>query len=257
MILAGFLFLLPLTGESSNDSCSYRNLFMHLYPEGKVQNTMTRPVKNHTTPTQVTLDVLIYAILDMNEKDQKFISYVWIDMLWHDEYISWNPEDFCGIENITIPTKQLWTPDLTIEEMTGENKASASPYVIVYNHSEVWLRNDMMVVSICKMNVYKFPFDTQSCDLSFKSTIYSNKEMRFLPWVNSSRSTNWTLTMIRSQSEWLLINMTITNKTVDNFELKQSMLVYTVSFYGYRHTEMDSEVFPFHLYVSRQYKYFF
>ena len=62
--------------------------------------------------------------------------------------------------------------------------------------------------------------------------------------------------MIRSQSEWLLINMTITNKTVDNFELKQSMLVYTVSFYGYRHTEMDSEVFPFHLYVSRQYKYF-
>ena len=39
---------------------------MHLYPEDKVQpNTMTRPVKNYTTPTEVMLDVLIYAILDL------------------------------------------------------------------------------------------------------------------------------------------------------------------------------------------------
>uniref|UniRef100_A0A671XII7 Uncharacterized protein n=1 Tax=Sparus aurata TaxID=8175 RepID=A0A671XII7_SPAAU len=86
----------------------------------------------------------------------------------------------------------------------------------------------MLVISTCKMNVYKFPFDSQSCDLSFKSAIYSDAEMQFFPSVNSSRSTNWTLTMIRSQSEWLLINITITSKTVDNFEHNQSMLVYTI-----------------------------
>ncbi|XP_036936662.1 5-hydroxytryptamine receptor 3A-like [Acanthopagrus latus] len=81
MMLAGFLFLLLLTdGESSNGNCTYRQLFMRLYPKGKGQNTMTRPVTNHTTPTEVRLDVLIYAILDLNEKDQKFVSYVWIDM---------------------------------------------------------------------------------------------------------------------------------------------------------------------------------
>ncbi|XP_030255477.1 5-hydroxytryptamine receptor 3A-like isoform X2 [Sparus aurata] len=211
MMLAGFVFLLLLTdGESSNSNCTYRQLFTRLYPKGKGQNTMTRPVTIHTTPTEVMLDVLIYAILDLNEKDQKFVSYVWIDMHWKDEYISWNEEDFCGIDKILIPTKQLWMPDLTIEEI------------------EVWLRNDMLVISTCKMNVYKFPFDIQSCNLSFKSAMYSDEEMQFFQIGNSSRSTNWTLTMIRSQSEWLLINMDITNTIVDNFGLNQSMLVYTI-----------------------------
>uniref|UniRef100_A0A671XC50 Si:dkey-49c17.4 n=1 Tax=Sparus aurata TaxID=8175 RepID=A0A671XC50_SPAAU len=229
MMLAGFLFLLLLTdGESSNDSCSYLDIFTHLYPKGKGQNTMVRPVKNHTTTTEALLAVLIYAILDLNEKDQKFVSYVWIDMHWKDEYISWNEEDFCGIDKILIPTKQLWMPDLTIEEMTEKDKASASPYLTVFNDSEVWLRNDMLVISTCKMNVYKFPFDIQSCNLSFKSAMYSDEEMQFFQIGNSSRSTNWTLTMIRSQSEWLLINMDITNTIVDNFGLNQSMLVYTI-----------------------------
>uniref|UniRef100_A0A671XC46 Uncharacterized protein n=2 Tax=Sparus aurata TaxID=8175 RepID=A0A671XC46_SPAAU len=112
--------------------------------------------------------------------------------------------------------------------MTEKDKASASPYVIVYNSGQVWLRNDMLVISTCKMNVYKFPFDSQSCDLSFKSAMFTNKEMQFLPWDNSSRSTNWTLKMIRSQSEWLFINTTITNKTEDNFGLNQSMMIFTI-----------------------------
>ncbi|XP_036938099.1 5-hydroxytryptamine receptor 3A-like [Acanthopagrus latus] len=226
-MLAGFIFLLLLT-ELINGSCNYLDLFTNLYPKGKAQNTMTRPVKNYTTTTEALLAVLIYAILDLNEKDQKFVSYIWIDMLWRDEHISWNPMDFCDIENITIPSKQLWTPDLTIEEMTEKDKASASPYVIVFSSGRIWLRNDMMVISTCKMNVYKFPFDNQSCNLSFKSAMFTNKEIRFLPWDNSSRSTNWTLSMIRSQSEWLFINTDITNKTVNNFGLNQSMMVFTI-----------------------------
>ena len=60
----------------------------------------------------------------------------------------------------------------------------------------------------------------------------TDMEMHFSQWSNSSRTTNWTLTMIRSQSEWLFINMTIISKTVDNFGINQSMLVYTVSIYG-------------------------
>lgn len=34
---------------------------------------------------------------------------------------------------------------------------------------------------------------------------------------------------MRSQYEWLFVSMTVTNKTVDMFDLKQDMLIYTVS----------------------------
>lgn len=32
-----------------------------------------------------------------------------------------------------------------------------------------------------------------------------------------------------TQYEWLFVSMTVTNKTVDMFDLKQDMLIYTVS----------------------------
>lgn len=40
--------------------------------------------------------------------------------------------------------------------------------------------------------------------------------------------------MMRTQYEWLFINMTVTNKTVNMFGLKQDVLIYTVSDTGYR-----------------------
>ena len=52
-------------GELINGSCNYLDLFTNLYPKGKAQNTMTRPVKNYTTTTEALLAVLIYAILDL------------------------------------------------------------------------------------------------------------------------------------------------------------------------------------------------
>ncbi|XP_073345274.1 5-hydroxytryptamine receptor 3A-like [Pagrus major] len=229
-MLAGFLFLLLLTdGESSNSSCSYRDLYRYLNPTGKKENTMTRPVKNHTEPIEIILDVLIYAILDVNEKEQKFVSYIWIDMKWVDEYMSWNPADFCDIDDMILPTKKLWNPDLAIEEMTERDKATESPFLGVYSNGTVWLRNDMMVISTCTMNVYKFPFDSQSCTLSFKSNRYTDKEMHLVQLADSTHNTNWSHRKMRTQSEWLFINMDITNKTSDNFGLNQSMLVCTIN----------------------------
>lgn len=36
---------------------------------------------------------------------------------WHNEFISWDPDQFCGIDNVSLPTEALWQPDITIEEM--------------------------------------------------------------------------------------------------------------------------------------------
>ncbi|XP_073345289.1 5-hydroxytryptamine receptor 3A-like [Pagrus major] len=228
-MLAGFLFLLLLTdGESSNSNCSYRDLYQLLKSEGVGKNNMIRPVKNHTSPTEVELYILIYAILDVNEKEQKFVSYVWIDLIWFDEYISWNPDDFCGLKAITLSKDQLWKPDITIEEMTEKDKINKSPYLSVSYRGQVFVRNDMMVVSTCTMRVYKFPFDVQRCTLSFKSDIHSDKEIQLIKNSSSSYSTEWSIAKMRTQSEWVFLHMNVSNTTVDNFEIQQTMVVYTI-----------------------------
>ncbi|XP_059181179.1 5-hydroxytryptamine receptor 3A-like [Centropristis striata] len=189
---------------------------------------MIRPGR-YGSPTEVELDVLIYAIIDVNEKDQKFISCLWIDMVWKDEFLSWDTSKSCGIQDILLPTKEVWTPDLTIEEMTEKDKAMPSPYVFITSGGRVIFRITMVVTSTCKMEVYKFPFDFQSCNLSFKSVIHPDTFIQLKEMVNVSWTKMWTKKIMRTQSEWLFVDIKTNNKTVNNFGFNQSMLVYTIT----------------------------
>ncbi|KAF1373665.1 hypothetical protein PFLUV_G00241310 [Perca fluviatilis] len=259
MMLAGFLFLLLLTGgspfrfpdqsehsddqqmssytvkenldsgEISRKTCSYQDVLDYLkLNKNNDMYTMTRPVKDFKNRTWVHLQIVIYGILDVREIEQTFIPYVWIYMKWQNEHIRWFPPAFCGIEQVVVPTKLLWKPDLTIEEMTEKDKAPPSPYLTIDWKGDVTLRNDLMIVSSCKMQVYKFPFDVQSCNLSFKSAAYSDDEITFETIKDGFKNTEWTHQLMRAQYEWLFISLTVNNKTVNDLIYNQSMIVYTI-----------------------------
>ncbi|XP_059181175.1 5-hydroxytryptamine receptor 3A-like [Centropristis striata] len=212
--------------KSSIGNCTLRDVLRYLKLSKTNENSMVRP-GNQGSPTKIDLYVMVFAIIDVNEKDQKFVSYLWIDMIWHDENVTWNPDDFCNITNINVPTEVVWTPDLTIEEMTEKDKALPSPYVWVFNNGKIFQRISMVVTSTCKMEVYKFPFDVQSCNLSFKSVMHSDDHILFLE--TGSSSLNWSKKMMLTQSEWLFIDMLSNNKTTNNFGVNQKILVYTIT----------------------------
>uniref|UniRef100_A0A665VH90 Si:dkey-49c17.4 n=1 Tax=Echeneis naucrates TaxID=173247 RepID=A0A665VH90_ECHNA len=228
-MFAGLLFLLVLTdGTSSEENCSYQEVVNYLnLTKNSERFSMTRPVKNYRRPTWVYLEVLLYAILDVVEKDQKFIPYVWTVMRWHNEYISWDPNQFCGIDNVSLPVELLWKPDLTIEEMTEKDKAPPSPYLTINNRGDVEVQNDQVLVSTCRMHIYNFPFDIQSCNLSFKSVIHTAKDIRLQASDNSSEATEWSREVMRTQYEWLFINMTVTSNNASSL-FAQDMIIYSI-----------------------------
>ncbi|XP_062298245.1 5-hydroxytryptamine receptor 3A-like [Scomber scombrus] len=228
-MLAGLFSLLLFTdGVYSERNCSYQDVLTHLnLTQNNELYSMTRPVKNYKQPTRVSLEVALYAILDVVEKEQKFIPYVWTVMRWHNEYISWDPKEFCGIDNVSLPTNILWQPDLTIEEMTEKDKAPPSPFLSINDKGYVEVQNDQVLVSTCRMHIYNFPFDIQSCNLSFKSVIHTVRDIRLHPSDNSSEATEWSREVMRTQYEWLFINMTVTNHNASDL-LGQDMIVYTV-----------------------------
>ncbi|XP_054899025.1 5-hydroxytryptamine receptor 3A-like [Poeciliopsis prolifica] len=229
-MLVGFLFLLLISDEiNSEENCSYQDVLNYLnLSRSNELFSMTRPVKNYKNPTLVSLEVLLYAILDVVEKDQKFIPYVWTVIRWNNEYISWDPDQFCGIDNVSIPTELLWKPDLTIEEMTEKDKAPPSPYLTINNKGDVEVQNDQVLVSTCRMHIYKFPFDIQSCDLTFKSIIHTVKEIRLQPSDNSSEATEWSREVMRTQYEWLFINMIVTTNNA-TISTDQDLVIYTIT----------------------------
>ncbi|XP_038592501.1 5-hydroxytryptamine receptor 3A-like [Micropterus salmoides] len=168
-----YLDILPVNSDSSEGKCGYQDVLNYLnLTKNNDLYTMARPVINYTTTTNVYLQMLVHSILDVKETDQTFVPYIWIYMAWQNEHIYWKPEDFCGLSSMSVPIDRLWRPDITIEEMTEMDKAPPSPYIRIFWNGWVVRLNDMVLVSTCKMQVYKFPFDIQSCNISFKSAIH-------------------------------------------------------------------------------------
>eukprot|EP00066_Takifugu_rubripes_P028499 XP_011617765.1 PREDICTED: 5-hydroxytryptamine receptor 3A-like [Takifugu rubripes] len=257
-MLTGFFWLLFLAeGVHPQNNCSYQEVLDHLkITKSNELYYMTRPVKNYKRPTLVSLEVLLYAILDVVEKEQKFIPYVWTVIRWHNEHISWDPKHFCGINNLSLPAEILWKPDLTIEEMTEKDKAPPSPYLTINNMGYVEIQNDQVLVSTCRMHIYKFPFDAQSCNLSFKSVIHTAKDIRLLASDNSSEATEWSRELMRTQYEWLFINMIVTTENATDLE-GQDVIVYTVRRAGWlqvniRRSELSRDIRPFQITMKRR-----
>ncbi|XP_031602914.1 5-hydroxytryptamine receptor 3E-like [Oreochromis aureus] len=210
--------------------CNFQAIVRHLnLSKDSLKYTMSRPIINNSHHTDVSLEMKLYAILDMREIDQTLISYIWVYLEWTNEYIKWDPNQFCGIKDMTIPTAYLWMPDITIVEMTEKDKASPSPYLCVNHDGVIEYRNDQVVVSTCKLHVYKFPFDFQKCNISFKSIMYSDAEIKLKPDNSNKTVTEWSRDFMQTQYEWLFVDMSVTNRTVNEFDFNQLMVVYTIT----------------------------
>uniref|UniRef100_A0AAQ4R0L1 5-hydroxytryptamine receptor 3A-like n=2 Tax=Gasterosteus aculeatus aculeatus TaxID=481459 RepID=A0AAQ4R0L1_GASAC len=208
-------------------NCSHRAVYKYLKLVKDNDISKIGP-SFYNFPTEVNVEVRLYAILDVNEKEQRFVSYIWIVSFWYDPDIYWKPADFCNISTIYPPSDVLWTPDLTIEEMIEDNKVSKSPYVSLDDRGFVVLRSNMVVVSSCRMEVYKFPFDVQNCKLSFKSIAHTSKDLKITNWMEKQLNFERSLERM-TQSEWLFVNLNISEEVVYDLDGYKTMLIYTIT----------------------------
>ncbi|XP_022598034.1 5-hydroxytryptamine receptor 3A-like [Seriola dumerili] len=212
-----FFVLIFLTGEASSEKvCSYQDVldYLNLTTENSVFK-LTRPVLDYTHPTVVELDIILYAILAV---------------MWNNEHISWDPAQFCGITQVSVPRDMLWRPDLFIYEMIQKDESPQNPYMYVSYNGMVTSEEDVKVVSTCKMDVHKFPFDTQRCNISIGSAIHCADEIRLLPSSNSSRATQFSREVMKTQGEWEFLQLSVNNHnfTYDNREWEQLIYTFTI-----------------------------
>ncbi|KAG7261279.1 hypothetical protein CRUP_036563 [Coryphaenoides rupestris] len=121
-----------------------------------------RPVKDWRDSTTVAIDLMIYSILNV---------------AWTDEFLVWNPEDFDEVKQVSIPTANVWVPDILINEFVDVGKSPDIPYVYVTHEGRVSNYKPIQVVTACTLNIYNFPFDVQNCSLSFQSWLHTNKSL--------------------------------------------------------------------------------
>ncbi|XP_051274684.1 5-hydroxytryptamine receptor 3A-like isoform X3 [Dicentrarchus labrax] len=143
-------------------------------------------------------------------------------MFWENEFMSWNPKEFCdgGFLKCKHPPAQHQT-------RTEKDKAPPTPYLHITANGFVESINNQVIISTCRMQVYKFPFDIQSCNISVKSVIHSDWEMDLLVFNNKSKIADLRHDFI--QYEWLFVNMTVSKMKDDSTVCGQSRIVYTIN----------------------------
>uniref|UniRef100_A0AAY4AQL3 Uncharacterized protein n=1 Tax=Denticeps clupeoides TaxID=299321 RepID=A0AAY4AQL3_9TELE len=124
--------------------------------------------------TVIYVDLYLYAVVEVVRISfQRLIPLNWVN-----EFLSWNPEDYCEIGHVTIPKEYVWKPDLSIyESIDSKAGMTETPFVQLWASGISVIGDSYKLTCSCKMDLYKFPFDTQRCMLTVLSIMYHSKSL--------------------------------------------------------------------------------
>ncbi|XP_056670757.1 5-hydroxytryptamine receptor 3C [Monodelphis domestica] len=166
-----------------------------------------RPVVNPKVPTRVNISFTLSAILEVNAQIQLLTSFVWLELFWKNQFISWNPEECGGIMNVTVATEHLWLPDIFIVEFMGVDQIPTDLMAYVNYQGHIKYKKPMKVTSICKLDIFFFPFDRQNCTLTFSSFLYTVSDMVLGLEKEVWQMTDTSQDLVQTQGEWQLLDI--------------------------------------------------
>ncbi|XP_044133590.1 5-hydroxytryptamine receptor 3A-like [Bufo gargarizans] len=152
--------------NSSTLKASHARLIDHLMHG---YNKGVRPVQDWRKATDVYVDLFIYAILAVEEKEQLITTYIWYHQSWFDEFLTWDPEEFDNVTKISVPVSWIWVPDIMVMELVDAGKLPEDSYVYIDSTGKVYNNKPFQIQSTCTFDIYYFPFDRQNCSITFTS----------------------------------------------------------------------------------------
>ncbi|XP_040006300.1 neuronal acetylcholine receptor subunit alpha-9 [Xiphias gladius] len=137
-----------------------------------------RPVEDTDHIINVTLQITLSQIIDMDERNQILTTYLWVRQVWMDAYLTWKKEDYDGLDTIRIPSSYVWRPDIVLyNSADDEFSSSMETNVVLRNDGQVMWDQPAITKSSCSVDVAFFPFDVQQCHLTFGSWTHNGNQM--------------------------------------------------------------------------------
>lgn len=143
-------------------------------------NKNVRPVVNVSEQTVVSLSLYLLTIVEFNEITEKLSITGKLKLSWIDEYLSWNPLQYEGLESINLPQNEVWKPDIALENSITKYRDLGTSSMNVHVHSDghvVWKPMEVFHAT-CSADVTRYPNDKQNCCLSFESWTYSRTNVQ-------------------------------------------------------------------------------
>ncbi|NWH41613.1 ACH10 protein, partial [Chloropsis hardwickii] len=169
-----------------------------------------RPVEDTDRALNVTLKVTLAQIIDMDERNQVLTSYLWVRQTWLDAHLTWDKDEYGGIDSIRIPSSLVWRPDIILYNNADERfGGSMETNVVLRSDGHITWDSPAITKSSCKVDVSYFPFDGQQCRLTFGSWTYNGNQIDLRNQLDSGDLTDFV-----ENVEWEVLGMPATRNVI-------------------------------------------
>ncbi|XP_053556248.1 neuronal acetylcholine receptor subunit alpha-9 [Bombina bombina] len=150
-------------------------LFRNLFED---YSNALRPVEDTDKALNVTLQITLSQIKDVDERNQILTAYLWIRQSWYDAYLTWDRDEYDGLDSIRIPSSMVWRPDIVLyNKADDEFSEPANTNVVLRYDGKITWDSPAITKSSCVVDVSYFPFDNQQCKLTFGSWTYNGNQV--------------------------------------------------------------------------------
>ncbi|TEA31224.1 hypothetical protein DBR06_SOUSAS18710002, partial [Sousa chinensis] len=161
-------------GETADGKYAHK-LFNDIFED---YSNALRPVEDTDKVLNVTLQITLSQIKDMDERNQILTAYLWIRQIWHDAYLTWDRDQYDGLDSIRIPSDLVWRPDIVLyNKADDESSEPVNTNVVLRYDGLITWDAPAITKSSCVVDVTYFPFDNQQCNLTFGSWTYNGNQV--------------------------------------------------------------------------------
>ncbi|CAL2043736.1 unnamed protein product [Caenorhabditis brenneri] len=128
----------------------------------------------HPPRFEIEIQLSMLKLVEVVEPEEKATFLFDYQSNWYDPRLTWDPEDFGGINHIYVPRSRVWIPETTIvdcsEVKVFDNEYTR--YVWLHSNGSIGMYTASVTSVVCQMDVYKFPMDTHTCSVNILFNTY-------------------------------------------------------------------------------------
>lgn len=102
---------------------------------------------------------------------------VYIQQMWTDFRLSWDPSRYQRIHVIHVSADQLWQPDISLYNNADVHLETMNTLAMVFSNGHVYYAPKAKIRTRCALDMTKFPYDQQICSIKFGSFTYDGFQM--------------------------------------------------------------------------------
>ncbi|KFQ27575.1 5-hydroxytryptamine receptor 3A, partial [Mesitornis unicolor] len=147
---------------------------------------------------------------------------------WKNTFATWDPQDFCNISKVILPADTYWSPNIFILERVN-GQISSLDYMNVMHNGNFNSTQPSQVTLTCSLKIFKFPFDTQTCNLSIASFLYPVKDLVMKTRRTAAEMMRDSQSYFLTDGEWKFTNLSIIEYLEKLDDEVYSVVTYVIS----------------------------